>query len=114
MSWERSTPPWLAPALVGALLLGLFVGSLVRDPAPRAAAPVRESAPRAAWAVEHRAAVLAGGQRLSWITVPSPQLPEDPLFDIHCLVLEGTGGAALSMVCPGAEQGAFGPAPAVR
>ena len=57
------------------------------------------------WAQVRRSQALEGGKVVSWISLPSPQVPGDPLFDVHCLVLEAPGGVAI--VCPGAEQGAF-------
>lgn len=94
----------LAAIAVGAFMLLVPGGGAPERSRGVSAAPAPQ---RTGWALERRAVVLAGGARLSWITIPSPQVPGDPLFDIHCLALESASGAALSMVCPGAEQGAF-------
>lgn len=97
--------------LAGAALMPLVLVACERDAAPsfeRLSAPPALPMPaRQGWAQERRTATLGSGARLTWVTIPSPQVPNDPLFDIHCLVMESATGAALSMVCPGAEQGAF-------
>lgn len=69
------------------------------------AVDVEDQARLDTWAVVKRSKEVAPGKTVTWIAIPSTEMPGDTYFDTHCLLFETPTGATVA--CPGADQTNF-------